>query len=351
MPRHSTLSNSAKKRRQQAKDTSKKCRKRARSNPPSAPPSQEEEQENRERRLQQKSTYITQRRERERSQQENQLMVGGDVPQAANTNQILQQMHQENHADRMHHVINAPRNPELSTVDAYAKRMDQRVWSTPELYAGATSSGLSEMNLNDFCQHFTVGIGRSAQKNKIIALQSRNFTQFSPSYSCNPNGKKYVEYCRLALVRFKEWKGDYHAVYGGSDATDEEVKRNWEDFLREWSASGRDAPDFLQQQMTQAQENLSQGDNSLNGGEDLRDGAGGELSDDEDGDDELRFSELGGEFDVYDEEVADIEEWAQDDDWTVAHHLSKENPSLFPADPVAEAHRLVQETTARRIDA
>ena len=152
---------------------------------------------------------------------------------------------------------------QLSTVDAYAKRMEERVWSTPELYAGATSSGLSEMNLNDFCQHFTVGQGRSANKNKIIALQSRSYTQFSPSYSCNPNNKKYVEYCRLALVRFKEWKGDYHAVYGGSDATDEEVKRNWEDFLREWSASGRDAPDFLQQQMTRAQENLSQGDNSL----------------------------------------------------------------------------------------
>ena len=109
MPRHSRLSDSEKKRRRRERDRMRNAAKKARLNPP---PTQEEEQENRERRLEQQAQYVRQRRERDRSQRENQLIVGGDGRQeAADTNEILQEMNIENHADRLQHVLNAPRNP------------------------------------------------------------------------------------------------------------------------------------------------------------------------------------------------------------------------------------------------
>ena len=244
----------------------------------------------------------------------------------------------------------------VTVVDAYARRMEGQFWSNEELYRAARNSGVADMNLNDFCHHFTVGL-RGQGKNKIIRLRAKNYVQFTPSYSCHPNGSKYIDYCRLALVRFKEWKTDYHAVYGGQNATDQEVKANWENFLLEWSNGDRPAPDFLQQEMIRVANNLSQSQNSLDDGNQGGNagggllGGGGNGDDDDDDDDgadfELEYSTLGIEYDHFDQEVANNLEWDEAADWTQAHH--DYDRCLFEADPVAELQRLVTHTTARRV--
>jgi len=234
---------------------------------------------------------------------------------------------------------------QITVVDAYARRMDQNYWKSRALYAAANADDdhygdltLTTMNLNDFCQYFTVG-QRGQYRNKIVEVKKRNYIQFTPSYSSDPSGTKYVDYCRLGLVRFKEWKGDYHAVYGGKDATENEIKHNWEEFLRAWAEqmeeSGQSAPDFLQQEMIRAQEHLSvRSQNSLDGAN--QNDGGGLLSDDDD-DDELEYSTLGVEYDNYDEQVADNIEWAEDANWNQTHHDFTR--CLFP-DPVSRLKQL-----------
>ena len=97
-------------------------------------------------------------------------------------------------------------------------------------------------------------------RNKIVNIRPKTFVQFTPSYSINPDGNNYVEYCRVSLVRFKEWKGNYHIVYGDRDATDQAIKNKWNDYLPEWSASckngGGQAPYFLQQELMDARRNV-----------------------------------------------------------------------------------------------
>ena len=74
----------------------------------------------------------------------------------------------------------------------------------------------------------------------------------------------------MSLVSFKEWKGNYHSVYGDMDATDQAIQIKWNDYLREWSAScengGGQAPEFLQQEMMEARRNVLLSHNSLDVG-------------------------------------------------------------------------------------
>ena len=127
---------------------------------------------------------------------------------------------------------------------------DSTWWSTEYLLISAGHIGLDGMNLNCFGKNYYVG-QRGKFRNNIMNLRPKAYVQFTPSYSRNLDGKNYVEYCWVSLVRFKEWKGNYHRVYGDMDATDQAIQIKWKDYLREWSAScengGGQAPYFLQQ--------------------------------------------------------------------------------------------------------
>ena len=78
---------------------------------------------------------------------------------------------------------------------------------------------------------------RDKFRNKIMNLRTKTYVQFTPSYSINPDGKNYVVYCWLSLVCFREWKGNYHIVYGDRDATYQAIQNKWNDYLWECSTS------------------------------------------------------------------------------------------------------------------
>lgn len=86
--------------------------------------------------------------------------------------------------------------------------------------------------------------------------------------------------------------------------------------------------------MIRAQEDLSvRSQNSLDG---ANQNDGGLLSDDDD-DDELEYSTLGVEYDVFDEQVSDNIDWAEDANWNQTHYDFTR--CLYP-DPVARLQQL-----------
>ena len=93
----------------------------------------------------------------------------------------------------------------VSTIYAYAKRMDSSWWSNDYLLISAGHRGLDGMNMNEFGKSYCVG-QRGKFRNKIVNLLPKTYVQFTPSYSRNLDGKNYVEYLWVSLVRFKEWK-------------------------------------------------------------------------------------------------------------------------------------------------
>ena len=88
------------------------------------------------------------------------------------------------------------------------------------LFRQATENGVHNWSLDKFAQTYTVFGSRANQKGKIKKMDKNTFVQFTPAYSNNPSATNYVEYCRLALIRYKTWND----VYGGQDATDQEIK-------------------------------------------------------------------------------------------------------------------------------
>ena len=173
-------------------------------------------------------------------------------------------------------------------------------------------------------------------------LQPKTYVQFTPSYSSNPDGKNYVEYCWVSLVSFKEWKGNYHSVYGDMDSMDQAIQIKWNDYLREWSAScengGGQAPDFLQQEIMDARRNVLLSHNSLDGGNEGGDVEIDLLGNDDNGDAfELEYSNLGQESDPFDDDVDDNLEWDDNRDWQLMHHDFNDCLHL---DPVAKLHQI-----------
>ena len=55
--------------------------------------------------------------------------------------------------------------------------------------------------------------------------------RFYPRLSSSPTGRDYVAYCKSALARYVPWIDAMENSWGGANATDDEIKTRWEDFL------------------------------------------------------------------------------------------------------------------------
>ena len=95
-------------------------------------------------------------------------------------------------------------------VDLYGRRRNKNHWLNE--YQWQEFMSLEEIsgdfNLDKFANTYFVG-SRGGHRNKLKLIQKKIVINFTPSLSNKPTSQMYPEYCKLSLVCYKLWVGDY----------------------------------------------------------------------------------------------------------------------------------------------
>ena len=76
------------------------------------------------------------------------------------------------------------------------------------------------------------------------AIKRKSSQNSHPSkLSCDPAGKKYAEYCRYALIKYRPWEGSILNAWG------ENAINEWYAFLAALASNGIRPPDFLDREI------------------------------------------------------------------------------------------------------
>lgn len=86
---------------------------------------------------------------------------------------------------------------ELSTLDHYAARVENL-----------------SLNLCTFVSHFSVYHGEVHKRTNAVIV--RTF----PTYSSDPHGQHYGQYCKCQLLKYKPWRGNPSNAWGGVEESD-----------------------------------------------------------------------------------------------------------------------------------
>ncbi len=150
----------------------------------------------------------------------------------------------------------ADQNAALKTIiDAYLGRREPTSWMKDTDFEQASTEGLDDLNLDVFANKYYVGM-RGTHRNKVKVIQGKQVVLFTPNLPNKKTGSTYTEYCKLSLVRFTVWEGDYNSAFGGENTSDEEIVQKWEEYLLSLAASGDEPPDFLRHEMTRLLEDM-----------------------------------------------------------------------------------------------
>jgi transcriptional regulator with GAF, ATPase, and Fis domain len=94
-----------------------------------------------------------------------------------------------------------------SISELYGERMSTASWmNKSKMQAFQDERPLLPMSFHEFAGTFYVGQRGHFQK-KLLCHQKKVVTKFTPKLSCDPAGKKYAEYCRYALIKYRPWEG------------------------------------------------------------------------------------------------------------------------------------------------
>ncbi|XP_028394482.1 uncharacterized protein LOC114518676 [Dendronephthya gigantea] len=102
-----------------------------------------------------------------------------------------------------------------SPLDVYANR--QHYDSSPET-----------MNLN-FVQFMTK---YKVDSENLIKLPDNVIPRIFPTYSSNPKGPNFPNYCKYQLLRYKPWKHTQNDAWGNQESCDEVFISHWQQFLQ-----------------------------------------------------------------------------------------------------------------------
>ena len=131
----------------------------------------------------------------------------------------------------------------MDVIEAYGRRLEASLWHDPFLFHNLQNSGiLTDMRLSEFASNYQVG-DREGKKNKIVELSGNYVACFFPSPSSDPTGPKYVDYCKYSLMKYKPWTGEPESVYGGSEASVEDIKNTWQSYSQQLLTNNGFLPD------------------------------------------------------------------------------------------------------------
>ena len=122
---------------------------------------------------------------------------------------------------------------ETSILDSYASRNDS----------------LSSYNLYQFLANYTIVRGKLCKRSTPVVV--RTF----PTYSSNPQGEKYAQYCRIQLLKYQPWSNRTHHTWQ-SDSSDDTYIMSYHRFLETQDA--KDYVPHFAQDLDRAQQYIQQ---------------------------------------------------------------------------------------------
>ncbi len=94
--------------------------------------------------------------------------------------------------------------------------------------------------------------------NKIAIDTHKYVVNFYPSLSSSPKKSTYTQYCKYALMKYKPWNGCVDEIWGGEDATDDDIQNAWNAFV---DSLGDDIPDRLRRELDKYESTRVSGNN------------------------------------------------------------------------------------------
>ena len=141
------------------------------------------------------------------------------------------------------------RAAKMTLMDAYQCCLDSSKWLREEDFREVEGS-LRTMDFRTFALRFAVG-ERRAHRNKIKNRpKAQTVIVFQPRLSSDPQSPSYTDYCRFALIKYKPWPGQHpSSLWGGANATDEQIQLAWTNHVRSYSQRGEMVPDFVRREI------------------------------------------------------------------------------------------------------
>ena len=94
------------------------------------------------------------------------------------------------------------------------------------------STGTSNLNFAQFATQF------KAVNNTLVKLPDDVVPRIFPTYSSNPKGPSYAQYCKYQLLRYKPWKTSRTNAWDGEEDSDELMINKWQEFLNKMFLDG-----------------------------------------------------------------------------------------------------------------
>ena len=110
----------------------------------------------------------------------------------------------------------------LSIVEYYAQRTQYT----------STDKAVKEMSLLQYSSHFYVHVNGSVKERKTQVI-----VRTYPSYSSNPKGKHYPQYCKYQLIKYKPWQGHFSNAWNDLPDTDETYITAYHEFTKSQNAA------------------------------------------------------------------------------------------------------------------
>ncbi|XP_020896155.1 uncharacterized protein LOC110235051 [Exaiptasia diaphana] len=99
-----------------------------------------------------------------------------------------------------------------------------------DVYANREQYDVSQQVLNmNFVQFATT---LKVVNGKLEKLSQNVIPRIFPTYSSNPKGPHFGQYCKYQLLRYKPWKINENNAWGSEEPTDDTFIRSWHDFLQ-----------------------------------------------------------------------------------------------------------------------
>jgi hypothetical protein len=102
-----------------------------------------------------------------------------------------------------------------SLLDVYANRAQYK-----------NAKDTAELNFVQFATQFKV------VNNKLTRLPNNVVPRIFPTYSCNPRGPNFSQYCKYQLLRYKPWRLTQDNAWDSDEPSDEDLINKWQEFLQ-----------------------------------------------------------------------------------------------------------------------
>ena len=109
----------------------------------------------------------------------------------------------------------------LSIIDFYAKRKDLETLD---------EHITTDMNLLQFCSQYHVYQNKLRKRQKEVIIRSY------PSYSSDPEGRNYAQYCKYQLIKYKPWQTETCNAWDNLSDTDENYITCYHNFVMNHNA-------------------------------------------------------------------------------------------------------------------